>query len=60
MPPKAVACWARIDDEPLQCEYVNWLFDGGKPVRVIEGPYELADAPEAFRLFALAITGAGS
>jgi len=31
--------------------YMNELFEAGKLVPVIDGPYRLADAPEAFRLF---------
>jgi len=31
--------------------YMNELFDAGKLVPVIEGPYELADVPEALRFF---------
>ena len=31
--------------------YMNELFEAGKLVPVIEGPYELADLAEAFRLF---------
>jgi NADPH:quinone reductase-like Zn-dependent oxidoreductase len=31
--------------------YMNELFEAGKLVPVIEGPYKLADLPEAFRLF---------
>jgi NADPH:quinone reductase-like Zn-dependent oxidoreductase len=31
--------------------YMNELFEAGKLVPVIDGPYKLADVPEAFRLF---------
>jgi len=31
--------------------YMNELFDAGKLVPVIDGPYRLADVPQAFRLF---------
>ncbi|MFQ5741204.1 MAG: NAD(P)-dependent alcohol dehydrogenase [Acidobacteriota bacterium] len=31
--------------------YMNELFEAGKLAPVIEGPYALGDAPEAFRLF---------
>jgi NADPH:quinone reductase-like Zn-dependent oxidoreductase len=31
--------------------YMNELFEAGKLVPVIDGPYKLADLPEAFRLF---------
>ena len=31
--------------------YMNELFDAGKLAPVIDGPYKLADLPEAFRLF---------
>jgi NADPH:quinone reductase-like Zn-dependent oxidoreductase len=31
--------------------YMNELFEAGKLVPVIDGPYELADVPEALRLF---------
>lgn len=31
--------------------YMNELFEAGKLVPVIDGPYELTDVPEAFRLF---------
>ena len=31
--------------------YMNELFEAGKLLPVIEGPYKLADVPEAFRLF---------
>ena len=31
--------------------YMNELFEAGKLLPVIDGPYELADLPEAFRLF---------
>ncbi len=31
--------------------YMNNLFEAGKLVPVIDGPYKLADVPEAFRLF---------
>ena len=31
--------------------YMNELFEAGKLVPVMEGPYTLADVPEAFRLF---------
>lgn len=31
--------------------YMNELFDAGKLAPVIDGPYKLADVPEAFRLF---------
>ena len=30
---------------------MNELFEAGKLVPVIEGPFELADVPAAFRLF---------
>ena len=30
---------------------MNELFEAGKLLPVIDGPYELADLPEAFRLF---------
>ncbi len=32
--------------------YMNELFEAGKLVPVIDGPFELAEVPEAFRLFA--------
>jgi NADPH:quinone reductase-like Zn-dependent oxidoreductase len=32
--------------------YISGLFEAGKLVPVIDGPYELADVPAAFRLFA--------
>ena len=32
-------------------DYMNELFEAGKLVPVIDGPYKLADLPEAFRLF---------
>ncbi len=31
--------------------YMNELFETGKLIPVIDGPYDLADVPEAFRLF---------
>ena len=31
--------------------YMNELFESGKLLPVIEGPYTLSDLPEAFRLF---------
>jgi NADPH:quinone reductase-like Zn-dependent oxidoreductase len=31
--------------------YMNELFEAGKPVPVIDGPYKLAHLPEAFRFF---------
>ena len=31
--------------------YMNELFEAGKLVPVIDGPYKLADVPAAFRLF---------
>jgi NADPH:quinone reductase-like Zn-dependent oxidoreductase len=31
--------------------YMNELFEAGKLTPVIDGPYKLADLPEAFRLF---------
>jgi NADPH:quinone reductase-like Zn-dependent oxidoreductase len=31
--------------------YMNKLFEAGKLAPVIDGPYKLADVPEAFRLF---------
>jgi NADPH:quinone reductase-like Zn-dependent oxidoreductase len=31
--------------------YMNELFEAGKLVPVIDGPYKFADLPEAFRLF---------
>ncbi|MFQ5747132.1 MAG: zinc-binding dehydrogenase [Gemmatimonadota bacterium] len=31
--------------------YMNELFEAGKLAPVIDGPYKLADVPEAFRLF---------
>ncbi len=31
--------------------YLNELFEAGKLALVIDGPYKLADVPEAFRLF---------
>ncbi len=31
--------------------YMNELFEAGKLVPVIDGPYKLADVPEALRLF---------
>jgi len=31
--------------------YMNQLFEAGKLVPVIDGPYKLAEVPEAFRLF---------
>jgi hypothetical protein len=30
---------------------MNELFEAGKPVPVIDGPYKLAHLPEAFRFF---------
>lgn len=32
--------------------YMNELFEAGKVVPVIDGPYRLSDVPEAFRHFA--------
>ena len=32
-------------------DYMNELFEAGKLVPVVDGPYKLADVPEAFRLF---------
>ena len=32
-------------------KYINELFEAGKLQPVIDGPYKLADLPEAFRLF---------
>ena len=32
-------------------DYMNELFEAGKLLPVIDGPYKLADLPEAFRLF---------
>jgi NADPH:quinone reductase-like Zn-dependent oxidoreductase len=34
--------------------YLNALFEAGKLVPVIDGPYKLRDAPEAFRLIGAA------